>query len=318
MLNDSILATVRAVSGPALQRALRQLPRGGLEQQAIEAGEIDAVIDYSNSNVIMFPAARRALLVAASRASAASRTATLEGLAANNVLAALPRAAYRRLLPNLEPIKLEFGEVLQEPGAPIRHVYFPIDCVVCLLTGTESQQTVETGLVGYEGMLGISLALGVGVSSVRALVQVAGTAVRMPAARFNIEFRRCPPLQRELYRYAHVKISQARQTAACVASHLFEQRLACWLLMTSDRSRSQELPLTHENLATVLAVRRESVTQAAGSLRSRDLISYHRGRIGILDRKGLESASCSCYRPIEVLHAACRPVGSGSPDGSTS
>ena len=300
MLNDSNLATVHAGSGPALQRALGQLPRGGLELQAVEAGEIDAVIDYAHANVIMFPVARRALRVAASRASAASRKAALEGPAANSVLAALPRAAYRRLLPSLEPITLEFGVVLHELGAPIRHVYFPIDCVVCLLTGTESQQAVETGLVGYEGMLGVSLALGVGVSSVRAVVQVAGTALRMPAARFNNEFRRCPPLQRELYRCAHVEMTQARQTAACVASHLFEQRFACWLLMTSDRSRSREMLLTQGYLATVLNVRRESVTQVAGSLRSRALISYSRGRIGILDRKGLESASCSCYRPIEV------------------
>ena len=236
--------------------------------------------------------------------SGASRRAALEVPAANDVLAALPRPEYRRLLSGLEPIKLEFGEVLHEAHGPIRYVYFPIDCVVCLLTRTESQRTVETGLVGYEGMVGISLVLGVDVSSVRALVQVAGTALRMPAARFKDEFRRCPPLQRELYRCVHAKMTQARQTAACIASHLLEQRLACWLLMLSDRSRSKEVLLTQEYLATVLNVRRVSVTHASGSLRSRNVISYRRGRIGILDRKGLESASCSCYRPIEVLNAA--------------
>lgn len=304
MLHDGDLATALAVRGSAgLKRALRQLPEGGLERQAVEAGEIDAVIDYGSANVIMFPAARRALRVAANRASAESRAAALEAPVANSVLAALPRADYRRLLPALESVTLKFGDVLHESGAPIRYVYFPIKSVVCLLTTTESQRTVETGLVGYEGMVGVSLALGVDVSSVRAIVQGAGTAMRMPAARFCSEFRKCLSLQRELYRYAHVKMAQARQTAACIASHRFEQRLACWLLLTSDRSRSQEIQLTQEYLAAVLHVRRVSVTLASGSLRSRGLISCDRGKISILNRQGLEKASCSCYRRIEVLHA---------------
>ena len=229
-----------------------------------------------------------------------SRKAVLEVPAANSLLAALPRAEHRLLLSGLEPITLEFGAVLQEAGAPIRYVYFPIDCVVCLLTKTESQRAVETGLVGYEGMVGISLAFGVDVSSVRAVAQVAGIALRVPAERFKAECRRGLQLRRESYRYADVKMAQARQAAACAASHLFEQRLACRLLMTSDRSRSQEILLTQEHLATVLNVRRESVTEAAASLRSRDLISYHRGTITILNRKGLLSASCSCYRQIEA------------------
>ena len=234
----------------------------------------------------------------------ASRNAALQTTVANRLLAALPRAEYRRLLSGIEPVTLRFGEVLYEAGAPIRHVYFPIDCVICLLTRTESQRAVETGLVGYEGMVGISLALGVDVSSVHALVQVAGTALRVPAERFGTELRRGPNLRRELHRYADMKLAQARQAAACAASHLFEHRLACRLLMTSDRSRSMEILLTQKYLATVLNVRRESVTEAAASLRSRDLISYSRGTIRILNRKGLLSASCSCYRQIEVLHAA--------------
>lgn len=298
MSRDASLATAAAGPRSVLQRALRQLPTGGLEQQAVAAGEIDAIIDYGNSNVIMFPAALRALRIAASHASAVRRKATLEVPMANSVLATLPRADYRRLLPGLESVRLEFGEVLHEAGAPIRHVYFPLDCVVCLLNRTEGQRAVETGLVGYEGMLGVSLVLGVDVSPVRALVQVAGTAMRMPAARFHSEFRRCLSLQRELHRYTHVKLTQARQTAACISSHLFEQRLACWLLTTSDRSRSQEVLLTHEYLAAVLDVRRESVTQATGSLRLRGLIACGRGRIEILDRRGLKIASCSCYTKI--------------------
>jgi CRP-like cAMP-binding protein len=303
MLNDGNLVNTPARPRSAgLQRALRQLPEGGLEQQAVEAGEVDAVIDYGSANVIMFPEARRALHDAASRASVASRELALEVPVANSLLATLPRSMYQRLQAGLEPITLKFGEVLHEAGEPIRFVYFPVDCVVCLLTRTDSQQTVATGLVGYEGMVGVALVLEVDVAPVRALVQVAGTALRMSAACFRTEFRRCAPLQRELYRYAYVKMAQARQTAACIGSHLFEHRLACWLLMTSDRSKSRNLLMTQEYLATVLNVRRVSVTVASASLRSRQLIGYSRGNISILNRRGLERACCSCYRQIEVLY----------------
>ena len=301
MLHDGRMATVRAGSRAVLREALRQLPQGGLERLAIEAGEIDAVIDYGSANVIMFPAARRALRIAA---AAAGRKEPLDQPPANSVLAALPRVQYQRLLPGLEPIMLKFGDVLQGPGTPIRYVYFPVDCVVCILTETDDRRAVQTGLVGHEGMVGMSLALGVAVSSVRASVHVAGTALRMPAAHFIREFRRGQTLRRELCRCADAEVAQARQTAACIASHLFEPRLARWLLMTSDRSRSQEIPLTHEYLAAVMNVRRESVTQAAGALRSRNLIGYARGRIEILDRKGLEAAACSCYWRIGVSYAA--------------
>ena len=286
---------------PGLRNALARLPEGGPERQAIEAGEIDAVIDYGRANVILFPAAQRALRIAEKRASAESREAAFEAPVANSVLAALPRADYQRLLPGLEPVTLKFGEVLHEPGAPIRYVYFPVDCVVCLLTRTEGQRAIETGLVGYEGMVGIALALGVPVSPTRALVQAGGTALRMSAACFDSELQRCPQLQRELCRYACVEMAQARQTVACVASHVFEQRLACWLLMASDRLKSREILLTQEFLGTILDVTRVSVTLAAGSLQSRNLISYVRGKIRIVDRKGLEAASCACYSSIGAL-----------------
>jgi CRP-like cAMP-binding protein len=269
---------------------------GGAERRAIEAGEIDAVIDYGSANVIVFPAARRALRDTAQRAAAAERNKR------NSMLAALPGPEYRRLLPALEQIRLEPGDVLHQAGAPFRHVYFPVDCVVCLLTEIDSQSMVATGLVGHEGMVGIALALEVGVSSVRAEVQVAGTALRMPATRFTNEFQRGLQLQRQLYRYALVELDQARQLAACIASHRFEQRLACWLLMIADRARSPEMFLTQEHLAAVLNVRRVSVTSAYGSLRSRGLIRYGRGRMSILDREGLESASCRCYRSIEIAN----------------
>jgi CRP-like cAMP-binding protein len=282
-------ATVCARNGDPLENEVQDR---NPENARASAGQLE-VVDIDNPR-------REALL---HLPTAESRNAALDLPVANRVLAALPRADYRRLLPALEPVTLGFGEVLHESGAPIRHVYFPVGAVVCLLTVTGCRRTVETGLVGYEGMVGISLALGVDVSSARAVAQVAGTAMRMSATRFCSELQECLPLQREVYRCAHVKMAQARQTAACAASHLFEQRFACWLLMTSDRSRSPEILLTQEYLAAVLGVRRVSVTSACGSLRSRKLISHDRGRIRILDRKGLEAASCSCYRKVEVLHA---------------
>jgi CRP-like cAMP-binding protein len=298
-------------AGPGLarlQNALRQLPEGGVERQAVDAGEVDAVVDYANSNIIMFPFARRALGGAAKRATAAAanRQPTLQAIVvANGVLAALPRADYERLLPGLEPVALKLGEVVHEEGAPMRYVYFLVDCVVSLLTRTEGRRTAAIGMVGHEGMVGMSLVYGVDASSVRAQVLAAGTAMRMAAERFRDEFRRCLPLQRELYRYAYVEVAQARQTAACTSSHHLEQRLASMLLMISDRSRSQDIFLTQEYLAAILHTRRESITEAAGTLRSRKLISYSRGKIVIVRRKGLEAASCSCYRKMETLQAAC-------------
>jgi len=220
---------------------------------------------------------------------------------ANSLLAALPRKDYRGLLAGLEAVTLNYGEVLYEPGDPIRHVYFPNDCIVSLLTTVEGHQALEVGLVGREGMVGISLALGMDVSSVRALVQGTGTAMRMNAARFRKEFRKSPPLQRELYRFIHAKLAQARQTAACNRFHRVEARLARWLLMTRDRVRSDQFLLTHAFLADMLGVRRVGVSLAAGALQRRKLITYTRGKIGILDRRGLEAASCGCYEVIKDL-----------------
>ena len=163
---------------------------------------------------------------------------------------------------------------------------------------------VATGLVGHEGMVGMPLALEVGVASARAVVEVAGIALRMPATRFKNEFQRGQQLQRKLYRYAQVKLNQARQIAACISSHHFEQRLAGWLLIISHRAGSAEMFLTQEHLANVLNVRRVSVTMASGSLRSGGLISYNRGNILILDRKGLESAACRCHQSLAVADLA--------------
>ena len=277
-----------------LSSLLLRLVEGGPEQQAIEAGEIDAVIDYSDSNVILFPAARAALASTAAEEFVAERVA-------NNLLAALTRREYQQLAPSLEPVTLTTGDVLHEPGEPIRYVYFPIDCVVSLLATPKARRTVEVGLVGFEGMVGTSLALGVNVSSLRARVQIGGTAVRVQQALFTNALRDTQTLRHELELYIYAELTAARQTAVCSTFHLIEERVATRLLMTSARVRSDRFYVTQESLAGVLGVRRESITEAAGGLQKRKLISYSRGNLRILNRRGLEAASCHCYGRLDGL-----------------
>jgi len=217
---------------------------------------------------------------------------------ANSVLAALPRKAYLALLPGLVPVALVFGDVLYEPGEVIRDVYFPGRSVVSLLTVVEGHPPLEVGLVGREGMVGIPLALGIGLSPVRAVVQGAGSALQMSAARFRKAFEAGLPLQRALHRYIHALMTQITQTAACNRFHMVDERLARWLLMTRDRLCSGEFHLTHEFLSHMLGVRRVGVTEAACGLQQRGLIDYSRGNIRILDDAGLEAASCSCYELV--------------------
>jgi CRP-like cAMP-binding protein len=217
---------------------------------------------------------------------------------ANTLLAALPRKFYLRLLPHLVPVELRFGDVLYEPGKPIRNVYFPSQSLVSLLTLVEGHLALEVGLVGREGMVGVPLALGIGASPVRALVQGGGPAMRMNAAGFRRELNRSPPLQRELYRYVHTLMAQISQTAGCNRFHVVQARLARWLLMTRDRVRSGEFRMTHEFLSHMLGVRRVGVTEAASVLQRRKLIEYTRGNIRILDHRGLQAAACACYEGI--------------------
>ena len=251
-------------------------------------------------------------IVSRKNVSASKRQKRLPGLEhkvanaepiANRLLAALTRQDYRRLHAGLEPVTLTYGEVLYEPGDPIRHVYFPNDSLVSLLTTAEGHEALEVGLVGREGMVGISLALGIGVASVRAVVQGTGTAMRMESARFHEEFLKCVPLQRELYRHAHAMLAQARQTAACNRFHVIEARLARWLLMTRDRAQSNDFFLTQGFLAHMLGVQRVGVTKAAGQLQKRKLIQYTRGNIRIVDPRGLEAASCLCYDIVRNILA---------------
>lgn len=233
------------------------------------------------------------------QAPATAQKAATQDRIANHLLAALPRRDYLDLLAGLEPVTLTYGMVLYEPDDAIGHVYFPVDCLVSLLATVEDRQAMEVGLVGREGMVGISLALGSEVASVRGLVQASGTAMRMKAARFRRAFEQCLPLQRETYRYAYAKLAMARQTVACNHFHSIGARLARWLLMTSDRVLSDEFLLTQAFLADMLGVRRGAVNAAAGPLQERKLIRYSRGTIRILDRSGLEAAACRCYARIE-------------------
>ncbi|MGQ0523648.1 MAG: Crp/Fnr family transcriptional regulator [Betaproteobacteria bacterium] len=226
---------------------------------------------------------------------------------ANSLLAAVPRKDYQRLLGGLEPVTLPFGKVLYEPGDSIRHVYFPNNSLVSLLTLADGHLALEVGMVGREGMVGTPMSLGIDVSPVRALVQGSGTAMRMTAARFRKALRQSPPLQRALHRYVHLLMVQVTQTAACNRFHVVEARLARWLLMTRDRVRSDQFRLTQAFLAHMLGVRRVGVTKAAGGLQRRKLISYSRGIIRILNQKGLEAASCRCYETVKGAQRSTSP-----------
>lgn len=220
---------------------------------------------------------------------------------ANQILASIPPKEYRRLQANLEPVELKFGEVLFEPGKAIKYVYFPVDCLISLLTAVDKRRSLEVGMVGSEGMAGMPFILGMGVSGVRAIVQGEGNALRMASGPFRIEFDRNRPLQEALFRYTYALMAQISQTAACNRFHDSEPRLCRWLLMTRDRVGADEFNLTHEFLAHMLGLRRVGVTEAASALKRRKLISYARGKIQILDVKGLKKSSCSCYQTVKTV-----------------
>ena len=222
--------------------------------------------------------------------------------AVNRLLEALPDVDRRRVLNECETIELVAGDVLANPGERIRHVYFPTTSLISLMTPSGASAAFAVGLVGNEGMFGIPLALGVDVSRVQALVQGPGSALRMKAATFRRELGRSRALQRGLDRYIVVQLSQLAQAAACTRFHVVDARLACWLLMTQDRTRADAFHITHEFLAFMLGVRRVGITRAATSLQKRRLIHYSRGNITVLDRRGLMAAACGCYEAGRVSY----------------
>jgi CRP-like cAMP-binding protein len=214
----------------------------------------------------------------------------------------LPHGDLKRLLAHLQPVSLQLGEVLYEPGSRIRYCYFPTEGVVSLLTVLTPHKAAEVGIVGREGLVGMSAAVGINVSQFRAVVQGAGSAMRISAANLQKEFAASDALHRGLFRFSHSLTGQIAQTAACNRFHKAEMRLARWLLATRDRLRSDNFRLTHQFLSLMIGVRRVGVTNAAGSLARRNLISYSRGNVRILNSKGLQAASCECYEVVKAMY----------------
>lgn len=218
---------------------------------------------------------------------------------ANRLLAALPESEFERLLPDLKLVDLASGQVIYQPGEPITQVYFPHWAIISLILDMENGSTVEVGMVGNDGMTGIPVILGGNTTTTTAMVEVPDIATRINADVLKTEFNRGGMLQNILLRYVQVLYSQVAQTAACNRMHALEERLARWLLLVSEGVQSDDLLLTQEFIAQMLGVRRSGVTVAANALSQSGIISYNRGRINILNRDGLEAASCECYQAIK-------------------
>ena len=217
----------------------------------------------------------------------------------NSLLAALPAADFERIAPHLSRLAMPLGEMLYEPGSTLRRVYFPTTAVVSLHYVLESGASAESAGVGFEGIVGISLFMGGETTPSSAAVQIAGHGYSLDAALLKQEFSRSAAVQILLLRYTQALIAQMTQTAACNRLHEVHQRLARWLLMTRDRFSSDSLPLTQDFLSQMIGTRRASVTVCAGILQEARLISYRRGIVTILNRRGLEESACDCYRLLQ-------------------
>ena len=216
----------------------------------------------------------------------------------NRLLAALPDAEWKRLLPQLESVDMPLGHVLYESGSTLAHVYFPTTAIVSLLYVMENGASAEIAVVGNEGIVGISLFMGGESTPSRAIVQSAGRGFRLESQLIKDEFNRAGPVLHLLLRYTQALITQMAQTAVCNRHHSLDQQLCRWLLLSLDRLEGNELAMTQELIANMLGVRREGVTEGALKLQQAGLIRYARGHIAVLDRKGLEERTCECYAVV--------------------
>ena len=227
----------------------------------------------------------------------------------NQLLAALPEKERSRLIPQLEILTLFAKETLYEAADELNYVYFPLDCIVVLISSVESKATVEVGLIGNEGLVGAPILMGAKHSTNQALILTEGKALRLPAAAIRKEAKRSSRMREIILNYANALMAQSAQLAACHRYHTPQARLARLLLMIDDRMQSPELRVTQDLLASLLGTRRATVTEAARQIQNSQLIQSVRGRIRLLDRKGLEKAACSCYAIIssQQLETKARP-----------
>ncbi|WP_026148194.1 MULTISPECIES: Crp/Fnr family transcriptional regulator [unclassified Thioalkalivibrio] len=221
----------------------------------------------------------------------------------NGLLAALPDSEYESLHPHLNSVLLPLGTSLYEGPSETHYVYFPTEAIIALMCVMEDGKSGEIAVAGREGLVGISLLMGGYTTPTRATVRMAGHAYRIRSTIINEAFSQAGELQRLMLRYTQALFTQIAQTSACNRHHSVEQQLCRWLLLSDDRSPHRELKMTHELIASMLGVRREGVTEAAGRLQKSGLITYHRGRLVILDRPGLENRSCECYGVIASEYA---------------
>lgn len=222
------------------------------------------------------------------------------GPSRNHLLSNVSVEDYERLLPHLCPVKLSLGDVVGDSNGLFGFAYFPTTCVVSLICAMENGATAEVALTGNDGVLGTSLFLGGNTTTNRAIVGIAGEALRLDARVLKDQFMRGGTFQRVLLRYTEALITQISLTAACNRMHTLEKRLCRWLLLIRDRVTADELIMTQEFIANMLGGRRETVTVAAGRLQDAGLIHYTRGRLRIVDRKKLEETACECYRAVST------------------
>jgi CRP-like cAMP-binding protein len=237
-----------------------------------------------------------------------AKATALAAPAGNHLLESLPDTERETLLEHLRPAHLIVKTVLFDPGQPIPFVYFPIDGVISLVTPLADGNIVEVATIGNEGIVGVPLVPG-GSLAVRAISQVGGRTLRMDAGEFIKGLDCLPEFRALVQRYVQALFGQISQAAACNRLHSNEERLSRWLLMSHDRVGTDTFPITHEFLGQMLGSRRATVTLSAGLLQSAGLIRYHRGRVTIVDREGLESVSCECYA---IIKAALDRVASTS------